>query len=63
MAKESLQSPGCGVLGNSCKVFLMSPLRRELVLEIVAAPIDYDETGRIGRIPGLIIDYIRPLDV
>jgi hypothetical protein len=24
----------------------MSPLLRELVLEILAAPIDYDETGR-----------------
>jgi hypothetical protein len=59
MAKEALRSPGRGSLGNSCKVFLMSPLRRKLVLEIGAAPIDYDETGRTGHIAGLIIDEVR----
>jgi transcriptional regulator GlxA family with amidase domain len=40
----------------------MSPLARELVLEIVAAPIDYDETGRIGHIAALILDEMRTLD-
>jgi AraC-like DNA-binding protein len=36
-------------------------LLRELVLEILAAPIDY-ETGRMGHIAALIRDEIRILD-
>jgi hypothetical protein len=40
----------------------MSPLLRELVLEIVAAPIDYDETARTGHIAALILDEVRTLD-
>ncbi len=50
------------VSGASCEVIPMSPLARELVLEIVAAPIDYDETGRIGHIAALILDEMRTLD-
>ena len=40
----------------------MSHCCAELVLEIVAAPIQYDETGRIGHIAALILDEIRTLD-
>jgi AraC-like DNA-binding protein len=31
-------------------------------LEIVAAPIDYDETGRLGHIASLNLDEVRTLD-
>jgi quercetin dioxygenase-like cupin family protein len=49
-------------LGSTCKVILMSPLLRELVLEIVAAPLDYDEDGRFGHVAALILDEIRTLE-
>jgi AraC-like DNA-binding protein len=49
-------------LGTNCKVIRMSPLLRELVSEIVAAPLDYDENGRIGHVAALILDEIRTLD-
>jgi AraC-like DNA-binding protein len=49
-------------LGKTCKVILMSPLLRELVLEIVAAPLDYDENGRMGHVAALILDEIRTLE-
>jgi AraC-like DNA-binding protein len=32
------------------------------VSEIVAAPLDYDESGRIGHVAALILDEIRTLD-
>jgi len=48
--------------GNSCKVVLMFPLRRELILQILAAPIDYDKTERIDRIAALILNEIRTRD-
>jgi hypothetical protein len=53
--------PRTGGLGNSCKVILMSPSLRPLVLQILAAPIDYD-TGRMGQIVALIFNEIRTLD-
>lgn len=49
-------------LGDACKVIMVSPLLRELILEIVAAPLDYDETGRIGHVAALVLDEIRTLD-
>jgi AraC-like DNA-binding protein/quercetin dioxygenase-like cupin family protein len=49
-------------LGDACKVIMVSPLLRELILEIVAAPLDYDETSRIGHVAALVLDEIRALD-
>src|SRR5271166_266735 len=37
-------------VADDCKVILVSPLLRELMLELVAAPLDYDETGRFGHV-------------
>jgi hypothetical protein len=59
--KGSLRPLEWGALGNSCKVILMSPSLRPLVLQILAAPIDYD-TGRMGQIAALISNEIRTLD-
>ncbi len=49
-------------VADSCKVILVSPLLRALVLELVAAPLDYDEAGRIGHVAALLLDEIRALD-
>ncbi len=49
-------------LGDACKVIMVSPLLRELLLEIVAAPLDYDETSRMGHVAALVLDEIRALD-
>jgi AraC-like DNA-binding protein/quercetin dioxygenase-like cupin family protein len=45
-----------------CKVILVSPLLRALMLELVAAPLDYDESGRFGHVAALFLDEIRLLD-
>lgn len=45
-----------------CKVILVSPLLRALMLELVAAPLDYDEAGRTGHVAALFLDEIRVLD-
>jgi hypothetical protein len=50
------------VSGDSCEVIRVPPLAREPVLEIVAAPIDYDEAERIGHIAALSLNKIRTLD-
>jgi quercetin dioxygenase-like cupin family protein len=47
------------VVGAECKVILVSPLLRVLMLEIVAAPLDYDENGRMGHVAALFLDEIR----
>ena len=49
-------------VARDCKVILVSPLLRALMLELVAAPLDYDEDGRIGHVAALFIDEIRTLD-
>jgi AraC-like DNA-binding protein/quercetin dioxygenase-like cupin family protein len=49
-------------LGERCKVVMVSPLLRALMLELVAAPLDYDENGRIGHVAALLLDEIRALD-
>lgn len=45
-----------------CKVILVTPLLRELMLELVAAPLDYDENGRLGHVAALVLGEIRALD-
>jgi AraC-like DNA-binding protein/quercetin dioxygenase-like cupin family protein len=45
-----------------CKVILVSPLLRALMLELAAAPLDYDESGRVGHVAALFLDEIRILD-
>jgi AraC-like DNA-binding protein len=51
-----------GAAGAECKVIPVSPLLRALMLELVAAPLDYDESGRIGHVAALLLDEIRVLD-
>jgi AraC-like DNA-binding protein len=47
---------------ENCKIILVSPLLRELMLELVAAPLDYDVHGRVGHVAALFLDEIRVLD-
>jgi AraC-like DNA-binding protein len=49
-------------VAEGCKVIMVSPLLRALMLELVAAPLDYDEAGRIGHVAALFVDEIRVLD-
>jgi AraC-like DNA-binding protein/quercetin dioxygenase-like cupin family protein len=49
-------------VASDCKVILVSPLLRALMLELAAAPLDYDESGRIGHAAALFLDEIRVLD-
>lgn len=52
--------PGvAGAAGADCKVIPVSPLLRALMLELVAAPLDYDEGGRIGHASAMLLDEIR----
>lgn len=41
-----------------CKVFEVSTLLRELIIEATRIPIEYDETGRDGRVMALLLDEI-----
>lgn len=49
-------------VAEDCKVILVSPLLRALMLELAAAPLDYDEGGRTGHVAALFLDEIRTLD-
>jgi mannose-6-phosphate isomerase-like protein (cupin superfamily) len=49
-------------IAGDCKVILVSSLLRALMLELVAAPLDYDLGGRLGRVEALFLDEIRALD-
>lgn len=49
-------------IAERCKVVMVSPLLRALMLELVAAPVDYDENGRIGHVAALLLDEIGALD-
>jgi AraC-like DNA-binding protein len=49
-------------VAEGCKVIAVSPLLRTLMLELAAAPLDYDESGRTGHVAALFLDEIRILD-
>ena len=49
-------------IAADCKVILVSPLLRALMLELAAAPLDYDLGGRMGHVEALFLDEIRALD-
>jgi AraC-like DNA-binding protein len=48
-------------IAADCKVILVSPLLRALMLELVAAPLDYDLAGRVGHVEAFL-DEIQALD-
>lgn len=48
-------------LPTECRVVDVSPLLRELILEAVAEPVEYDTQGRAGMIMQLILDELRRL--
>jgi AraC-like DNA-binding protein len=52
---ETTAIPG---LPAACQVIEVTDLLRELIVEATRLPIEYDETGRDGRIMALIIDEI-----
>lgn len=43
---------------DTCRVLEVSDLMRELILEVMKLPIEYDESGRDGRIVALVLDEI-----
>ena len=47
-----------GDLPDSCRIFEVSDLLRELILAAIRMPIEYDENGRDGRVMKLILDEI-----
>jgi AraC-like DNA-binding protein len=57
-----IDAEATAALGANCKVILISELLRALILEIVAAPLDYDPEGRFGHIAALILEEIRTLE-
>ncbi len=57
-----VDAPIAATIAEDCKVILVSPLLRALMLELVAAPLDYDEAGRLGHVAALFLDEIRALD-
>lgn len=49
-------------VAETCKAVTVSPLLRALMLELAAAPLDYDENARMGHVAALFLDEIRLLD-
>jgi len=43
------------LLGDSCQVISVSPLMRQLLIEAVEMPLEYDETGRDGTLISLLL--------
>lgn len=52
---DSRARPG---LPAHCKVFEVSTLLRELIIEATRIPVEYDEDGRDGRVMALLLDEI-----
>jgi AraC-like DNA-binding protein len=48
---------------SACCVVSVSPLLRELIAAVVRMPVDYDESGRDGRVVELLFDEIKPLQI
>src|SRR5690606_25933672 len=48
-------------LPHDCRVVDVSPLLRELILQAVAEPMEYDISGRAGLIMQLILTELRRL--
>lgn len=42
-------------LGDNCQVIRVSPLMRQLLMEAVEMPLEYDETGRDGTLVSLLL--------
>lgn len=45
-------------LPTECRVFEVSALLKELIIEATTLPVEYDESGRDGRVMSLILDEI-----
>lgn len=50
-------------LPSSCRVLEVSTLLRELLIEATAIPVEYDQSGRDGRVMELILDEITSTPV
>ena len=46
---------------NTCEVFEVTPLLRELIVRATELPIEYDERGAAGRIMRLLLDELAAL--
>lgn len=46
-------------LPHSCTVIEVSPLLRELIVAATSEPLEYDESGRGGRVVALLLDELR----
>ena len=50
-----IEPQAVGALGDSCQVISVSPLMRQLLMEAVEMPLEYDETGRDGTLVNLLL--------
>jgi hypothetical protein len=53
-----IDADACAGLSDSCRVFDVSVLLHALILEAATLPIEYDVSGRDGRIMALILDEL-----
>ncbi|MDA5193986.1 AraC family transcriptional regulator [Govanella unica] len=56
-----VDAASCVKMPTVCRVIEVSSLLRELVVEAANLPVEYDETGRDGRIMTLILDEIASM--
>jgi AraC-like DNA-binding protein len=62
VAMRTLYIDPAAVAGLGAKVVAVPRLLRELILEAVRAPLDYNEHGRMGHVAALILDELRALE-
>ncbi|MFO2462722.1 helix-turn-helix transcriptional regulator [Pseudomonas sp. 15FMM2] len=50
-----IEPDAVGALGRDCRVISVSPLMRQLLIEAVQMPLEYDESGRDGTLINLLL--------
>lgn len=51
-----------GAAASRCRVVEVLPLARELIIAAVALPVEYDESGRAGRMIATLLDELAALE-
>lgn len=58
-----IEPEACAGFNNTCHVITVSKLLSELILEAVSLPVEYELSGREGRLMTLLLDEVQRMDV
>jgi AraC-like DNA-binding protein len=58
-----IEPEACAGFNNTCHVMTVSKLLNELILEAISLPLEYDLSGREGRLMALLLDEVQRMDI